>query len=189
MLHFAAAYADPELAFLAVAVLWERFHAACGGHAGHPHLFIDEARTLLSPFLGMLGMHALKQEVDLWLWRSQEPGAAAVESLQDHAFEALAATLAPHFAAAALQRRHAGVAECCDPIRARARALPWQPLLDVTILVASLEECYRALAPLHSLFQPIDGSFADSLHHAHIDGTARPAHLRHGGACRAAAAR
>ncbi len=171
VLHFAAAYQDPELAFLAVAILWERFLAARSGRSGHPHLYLDEGRSLLSPFLGMLGMHALKEKVDLWMWRTQEADVAHVEAMQERAYAAVVAALAPRFPVDAIRRRHDTVGECCDPIRERGRSAQWQRHLDVTLLADSAEECYRALYWLHRSFQPIDGAFSDTLGEGRIDGT------------------
>ena len=169
-LHFAAAYQDPELAFLAVAILWERFLAARSGRASHPHHYLDEGRSLLSPFLGMLGMHALKEEIDLWMWRTQEPNALRIEALQEQAFDIVKTTLGQRFPHGAILRHYDTVAECCDPIRQRTRSLQWQRHLDVSLLVDSPEDCYRALYWLHSAFQPIDGAFTDTLRHGRIDG-------------------
>ncbi len=90
VLHFAAAYQDPELAFLAVAILWERFLAARSGRSGHPHLYLDEGRSLLSPFLGMLGM----RKVDSRMWRA-EGGRGARRGVQERAYAAVVGALAP----------------------------------------------------------------------------------------------
>jgi len=171
VLHFVAAYRNPELAFLAVAILWERFLAARSGRSGHPHLYLDEGRSLLSPFLGMLGMHTLKEKVDLWMWRTQESDVARVEAMQERAFAAVVAALAPRFPVDAIRRRYDTVGECCDPIREHSRSAQWKRHLDVTLLADSAEECYRALYWLHSSFQPIDGAFSDTLGEGRIDGT------------------
>ncbi len=85
---FMAAYCDPELAFLAVAEAWARFQAIREGGSAQRAGFLEEGRHILGPFLEMLGMQALKDELDSWLGQVSpaDPGltGAMVRWLEAH---------------------------------------------------------------------------------------------------------
>jgi (p)ppGpp synthase/HD superfamily hydrolase len=172
--HFIAAYCDPELAMLALAVLWERFRCAQSGDPAHAHHFADEARLVVGPFLDMLGIRALREELDVWLWRQQEPAAPLLEKVTMRAFEAIRTQLSPLLPAATILQRQYTLpqTELDAAVKGSSKlASPkLQPVVDVSVLVGDPEACYRALYQIHRLFQPVEGAFFDHMGEPRING-------------------
>ena len=61
---FAAVYRDPEIAFLAVARLWLRMKTGFAGDGRQKRAALDEAREVLAPLLELLGMFALRVDLE-----------------------------------------------------------------------------------------------------------------------------
>ena len=174
--HFVAAYRDPELGLLAVATLWARWQVAQAGTLAQRHSFADEARLVFSPLLEMMGMRAMLEELEDWLWRLHDPDAPRVDALCRQLFDHVVAQLGQHFTAGALVYR------AISPINLRPFPLSAEPPspkgtgkvyppIDLSVLVEDEEACYRALYWIHRLFQPVDGSVVDYLRMARTNGT------------------
>ncbi len=172
--YFMAAYRDPELGLLGVATLWGRFRLAQSAAVAQRRQFVEEGRQVLIPLLEMLGMRGLREEVEAWLWRLDEPYASQVAQACDRLFAHVAEQVQHAIPAARLTRRP------CPPTQSRQAATEQfsggrggarpVPAIDVSLLVESEEECYRALYPLHRLFTPVDGGVIDDLGSGRING-------------------
>jgi (p)ppGpp synthase/HD superfamily hydrolase len=91
--YYVAAYRDPELGLLAVATLWARWQVAKAGSLAQRHTFAEEARHAFGPLLEMMGMRAILEELEDWLWRLHEPDAGRVDALCRHLSGHVAAQL------------------------------------------------------------------------------------------------
>lgn len=168
---FMAAYHSPQLALLSVAILWGRFDTARTGSLVQRHQAIEEARQVLIPLLEMLGMRALRDEVELWLWRLHEPNAARLEQTAIHFLAQVQGMVQPVLPTAELVLHpptsvHAHIPQGEAQAKPSAKNLP---PLELTLLVDDEEACYHALYWLHRLFQP-DGSISDYLAPGRING-------------------
>ena len=171
--HYIAAYRDPELGLLAVATLWARWQGAKRGTLAQRHSFAEEARHVFAPVLEMMGMHAILDELQDWLWRLHEPDASRVDAVCRQLFAHVDAQVSAHFSGATL------FYHTCSPVTVRplpADAPPMRgagklyPPIDISVLVDDEEACYRALYWIHRLFQPVDGTVVDYLREARING-------------------
>ena len=105
--HFVAAHQDPELGLLAMAALWARVQQVHDGEvsAVQRHSLSEDARQILVPYLEMLGMRTLREEVELWLWRQQEVDAARLAQVGEQIFDQVRGALAPALPTAVLVQR------------------------------------------------------------------------------------
>ncbi len=170
--HFIAAYRDPELGLLAVAALCGRWRAVRNGAAAQRHTFAEEGRQVLSPLLEMMGMRALREEVEAWLWRLHEPDAERIDQSAHTVFETVVGQLQPLMAGAEFSYRpcspmNARSAEAFAPARGGAKLYP---PIDLSVLVEDEETCYRALYWIHRHFQAVDGGVVDYLREGRING-------------------
>ncbi|MCC6457352.1 MAG: TGS domain-containing protein [Caldilineaceae bacterium] len=172
--HYIAAYRDPELGLLAVATLWARWQVAQAGTVAQRHSFAEEARHVFSPLLEMMGMRALREEVEEWLWRLHEPDAERVDAACRQLFDHLSAQISRVFAGATCVRRPCSPPAArllpTEPIAAARAAGKLYPPIDLSVLVEDEEACYQALHWIHHLFQPVDGTVVDYLRQARING-------------------
>ncbi len=172
--HYVAAYRDPELGLMAVATLWARWQVAKVGTPAQRNAFADEGRQVFSPLLEMMGMRALREELESWLWQLHEDDAVRLETACRHLFAQLSAQVNEVFSDAHLVYRP------CSSLTARlvsVEAVPptrgtgkLYPPMELSVLVEDEEACYRALYWIHRLFQPVDGSVLDFLHEARTNG-------------------
>jgi (p)ppGpp synthase/HD superfamily hydrolase len=169
---YTAAWHNPSLALLAAAHLWyaAAFARRSAGDAPASSLAIaaGEPRTVLLPFLDMLGMREVREQLaalpgaDLGQEATGKgrglPSTEAVAPIAEALREALASLGAvdvqpmhpllgdDHLAAGSLERAESHQQNC---------------LLQVT--VPSVDACYLALHRLHRLYRPIDGALADAI--------------------------
>lgn len=170
--NFVAAYRDPELGLLAVAALCGRWRAVYTGTAAQRHTFAEEGRQVLGPLLEMMGMRALREELETWLWRLHEPDAVGLDACAQSVFQHVAAELRPAMPAAEFSCRPcspstARLAESLSLMRSGTKCYP---PTDVSVLVDDEEACYRALYQIHRRFPVVDGGVVDYLREGRING-------------------
>ncbi|GIV75982.1 MAG: hypothetical protein KatS3mg050_0376 [Litorilinea sp.] len=160
---FVAAYCDPELAFLAVAEAWARFQAIREGESAQRAGFLEEGRHILGPFLEMLGMQALKDELDSWL--------GEVSPVDPALTEALVQWLEPHLPDVQVVPQPYHRAGDAPARRDQPPAGPAGPL-DIVLVAPTEEACYRLLYRLHRIpgLQPVEGALMDQMGHGRLNG-------------------
>jgi GTP pyrophosphokinase len=171
--HFVAAYRNPELGLLSMAALWGRFLLIKDGLPAQRHQFAEDGSQVVLPLLEMLGMRALREELDLWLWRLYEPDALRLEQAAQGLFEQIERLVAPSLPHAQLVYRPPALQS--QPHAAPSDALTRSqgksyPALELSLLVEEEGDCYQALYWLHRLFTPVDGGVVDYLRGGRING-------------------
>jgi GTP pyrophosphokinase len=161
---FSAAYCDLELAFLCIAHLWRNMRRGYAGTPRQQRAAIDEARQVLAPLLQMLGMLALRVEME-------EQTVAAEKrplELDDAAKQAGAAIAAELTAilhtqvptALVYPNKYAQIHNS----QVSGRNAPKLGLLPtITVLVEDEAACYQVLHEVHKLYTPVDGGIDDTL--------------------------
>jgi len=165
---FTAAYCDPELAFLCVADLWRRVRTGFGGNTRLRHVAADEATQLLAPLLDMLGMFALRADLEGQLVVA-EGRPFQLDEISSQAGAAIVAELSAHLPDAQLiLNKYAQLHNAAGA----GRGAPKLSLLPtITVLVEDEAACYRVLNQVHRLYTPVDGGVVDSLFTPNINGT------------------
>jgi (p)ppGpp synthase/HD superfamily hydrolase len=171
---FIAAYRNPELALIMVAASWARLRAAQAGTPAQRHAFAEEARHILGPYLDMLGMRALREELGSWLRQLHEPDADRREQACQTLFAQVRQRVTERMPDATLVYRPrvqmTSAPNVGDPLPpSRSGGVAYLPI-EVSLLMADEESCYRALFWLHRLFAPVDGSMVDDLRDGGING-------------------
>ncbi len=165
---FCAAYRDPELAFLCVAHLWRNMRS---GYAPDKQTgkqtskqmrraAIDEARQVLAPLLELLGMFALRVELEEQTVIAEERPFQLDEAAKQ-AGAAIAAELAAQLPDAHVYpNKYAQI----HNFSSAGRTGPKLGLLPtISVLVEDEAACYRALHQIHSVYTPVDGGVEDTL--------------------------
>lgn len=175
--YFMLAYRDADLVFLGVADLWCRFQRARSAARTEQRAYVSEGEQVLGPLLEFLGMNACKEALDDWLCMCEEAAAAAPPQLQDenkHMAHELEERLAPRMPNATFTHRTGTQIHnaflSTDPFHHPAPPQRTPHVLNMLIIVDSHEACYRALAQLHTLYIPIEGSFADFTKQSRLNG-------------------
>nr|MCU0923775.1 TGS domain-containing protein [Burkholderiaceae bacterium] len=164
---YVAAYEAPELAFLCIAELLHRVRTGLAGDARQRRTAIDEGRLVLAPLLEMLGMFALRVELE-----EQLMAAEGRPSQIDDAGREASRILADELAALLpdtqiVVNRYAQIHNMLGPGRGGAK-LSLLPTL--TLLVDDEAACYRVLHLVHSRYTPVDGGVVDTLYAPEING-------------------
>ena len=162
---FSAAYRDLELAFLCVGRLWHNMHIGYAGNPRQRRTATDEARQVLAPLLELLGMLALRVELEEQTVMAEE----RPFQLDDVAKQAgaaiateLAAALHTHIPDASVYpNKYAQI----HNISGGSRNTPKLGLLPtITVLVEDEASCYQVLHQVHKLYTPVDGGVDDTLY-------------------------
>lgn len=175
--YFVAVYRDPEGSFLAAANLWCRFRSANQKNAAQQKIYAEEGRQVLGPFLEMLGMRELREELELWLtnlgrrrskhadFQSGESGKRVYKTIVRQLSEHL-----PQIQFIQRQRPHSPGSPTADLLLNNSSTSNPQQILNIKILVETEEECYRVLYWLHKLYSPIEGGLADYIGVSRMNG-------------------
>ena len=158
---FAAVYRDPEIAFLCVARLWLRMSEGYAADGRRKRAALDEARRVLAPLLELLGMFALRIDLEektiiaenrpFQLDESaKQTGAAIVAHLTENLLDAQVYLNKYALIHNLLGAGRGGV---------KLGLLP-----TITVLVEDEAACYRVLHLVHSSYTAIDGGVVDTLY-------------------------
>ena len=158
---FAAVYRDPEIAFLCVARLWLRMRRGYAGDGRQKQAALNEARQVLAPLLELLGMFALRVDLE------EQTIIAENRPFQlDEAARQAGAAIVAHLAerlpnAQVYLNKYALIHNLLGAGRSSGKLglLP-----TITVLVEDEAACYRVLHLIHSSYTATDGGVADSLY-------------------------
>lgn len=162
---YTAAYCHPELALLCVAHLWisavqvDDVSASINPPQRSLLVARKELANVLAPLLDMLGMRALREELDTHLSPLSVDELAQQRTANRQLFEQIRTQLSNVTPHARLLYNERGWSSEKNHERQTG-----QQSLSVRMVVDSEEECYHALHRLHRLYQPIDGALIDTIH-------------------------
>ncbi len=157
---FIAAYRDPELAFLLVAELWQRAQSGFAGDARQRSAAVEEARMVLVPCLEMLGMFALRVNLEGQLLLA-EGRTLQLDEAARQAGRAIIDELRPKLPDAQfILNKYAQMHSSMMQNRGGGKLVL---LPTITVLVADEDACFQALRWVHTLYTPVDGGIEDSL--------------------------
>lgn len=158
---FMAAYCDAELAMLRIAALWQRVGAGLPLPKQQRHAAIEEGRKVLMPLLRLLGMFALRVDLEEQLLVA-EGKPFVLDDAARQTGAAIAAELADRLPEATVHiNKYAQV----HNLLGGSRGAPKLSLLPtVTVLVEDEAACYGVLHQVHRLYAPVDGGIDDSLY-------------------------
>lgn len=176
---YIAAYCDPALAFLGLASLWDHFSLARQSEPGLQRVFAEEAQEVMIPLLDLLGVSALKTEVEEWLMRRVEnqpdyeyllKRLTQTTETRALAFRLVAEKLQPLLPDAQIACRLQTPAQIYNPrLPEKAHPEALQKLL-VDLFVDTEEACYMALRWIHRLWQPVEYSLVDHIGVSEVNG-------------------
>ena len=176
---YVAAYQDPDLVFLAVANLWERYEQAKRTDATARGEFVHEARDVTIPLLDMLGMRELWEELSDWVFQNGKEGRdyrllrrrlADTRPLGDRVFEAVQQKLALPLPQATVAPHSQCLADIYDP-RFPERAHPEAfQTFPIDVIVPDEEACYAALHAIHRFWRPLEGKVVDYVGASKLNG-------------------
>lgn len=158
---FAAVYRDPEIAFLCVARLWLRMREGYAGDSRQKRAALDEARRVLAPLLELLGMFALRIDLE------EQTIIAENRPFQlDEAAKQAGAAIVTHLAeqlpdAQVYLNKYALIHNLLGAGRdgVKLGLLP-----TITVLVEDEAACYHVLHLVHSSYTATDGGVMDTLY-------------------------
>ena len=164
---FTAAYQDPSLAFLGVAAAWHRVRNGLAGSARQRRIAVDEAQSLLAPLLEMLGMFALRVDLEEQIVIA-EGRPFQLDDASKQAARTLIDELAQRLPSAQfILNRYAYLHN--SPTAGKA-STKLALLPNITVLVENEEACYGVLRWVHSLYTPVDFGIEDTLFTPQING-------------------
>jgi GTP pyrophosphokinase len=176
---YIAAYCDPALAFLGLASLWDHFILARQSEPGLQRLFAEEAQEVMIPLLDLLGISALKTEVEEWLMQrvKNQPDyeyllkrLTQTEEMRTYAFSLVEEKLQPVLPDAQISCKPQTPAQIYNP-RLPEKAHPEAlQKLSVDLLVDTEEACYMALRWIHRFWQPVEYSLVDHIGVSEVNG-------------------
>jgi GTP diphosphokinase / guanosine-3',5'-bis(diphosphate) 3'-diphosphatase len=179
VLFYVAAYRDPMLAFLGVADRWDHWEIAKRTDGIRRKRFIEEAQKATLPLLDMLGMGALRAELEEWVLahsaaqRDRHHLANSLEQatpLLKQACQLVQEELAPRLPQATLTCQTHGLASIYSSPLADHAYGDGAQALAVEVLVHSEADCYLALHMIHKLWLPFEGSFVDHIGSSKLNG-------------------
>ncbi len=176
---FMAAYCDFALAFLSVASLWDHFVMARQSEPALQRLFANEAQEVMLPLLDMLGLWALKTEVEeqIMQWGQHQQDyqhlvrrLVQTEDSRKQAYEQVQNKIRTVLPAAKLARKMQTPVQIYNPqFSEKAHPEAIQKLL-VDVLVDTEEDCYMALRWIHRFWQPVEQGLIDHIGISKLNG-------------------
>lgn len=172
---YIAAYRDPQVAFLAVAYLWQQVVAGLDGGSRQNRQARELARGALGPFLDMLGMRVPRIELEHLLCDDCDDDMPADwrQSTGD-----LIAMLAPYLPAADLlpvdytlllaptkfTQIHNSLSQSSRNAQRSAHTL------NIHVVMEDVDGCYGALRWIQNLWVPVEGGLVDTLNAPRLSG-------------------
>lgn len=158
---FAAVYRDPEIAFLAVARLWLRMKTGFAGDGRQKRAALDEAREVLAPLLELLGMFALRVDLEEQMIIAENRPFQLDEAARQ-AGAAIVATLQERLPDAQVYLNKYALIH--NLLGAGRGGVKLGLLPTITVLVEDEAACYRVLHVIHSSYTATEGGVVDSLY-------------------------
>ena len=169
---FLAGYCEPKLAIIGAASLWQQCVPAIEQGAASDHVLAIEARSVLIPLLGMLGMWQPRTTLETLLARSsnrqedteiqENAPDVARRSHQQLYFEVKAALMRALPTALLRMREKSSSGE-----GSRASSVD---VLSVDVVMENEAACYLALYQIHRLWRPEEGAVHDYVGASKING-------------------
>jgi hypothetical protein len=158
---FAAVYRDPEIAFLCVARLWRRMREGFAGDSRQKRAALDEARRVLAPLLELLGMFALRVDLEEQMIIAENRPFQLDESAKQTG-AAIVAHLTENLPDAQVYLNKYALIH--NLLGAGRGSVKLGLLPTITVLVEDEAACYRVLHLIHSSYTATEGGVVDSLY-------------------------
>jgi hypothetical protein len=158
---FAAVYRDPEIAFLCVARLWQRMKAGYAGDARQKRAAVEEARQVLAPLLELLGMFALRIDLEEQTIIAENRPFQLDDAARQAGAMVVAQLLERLPDAQVYLNKYALIHNLLGAGRGgvKLKLLP-----TITVLVEDEAACYRVLHLVHSSYTANEGGVVDTLY-------------------------
>lgn len=169
--YFILAYRDHDLALLGAADLWCHVQSSRHGNSAHQRRYADIATQVLSPYLDLLGMNHLREELEesLLSINKRQSRQLLNSFYQDSllAFNQIAeqiSTTIP-WAQPLYRNRFFATSPLSDGEAVSPSTVHFKshPVLHIDLLVEDELSCYQTLYWLHKLYTPVEGMVNDHI--------------------------